>query len=219
MIFVNFKTYKEASGESALQLTKLIEEASEEAQVKVVVAVQAPDIKEVVGSTKLEVWSQRVDSYDFGAHTGAILPEAVSEDGALGTFVNHSEAKITDFDELSKIVKRATEVGLKTLVFASDIAELTKVVTLSPTFVAYEPPELIGSRDASVAQKEPEVIAKAVGVSKEAKIPLIVGAGIKSAADIKKSLELGAVGVAIASDVVLAPDPKAELLELASGFN
>jgi thiamine monophosphate synthase len=36
--------------------------------------------------------------------------------------------------------------------------------------------------------------------------------------DVKKSLELGAVGVAVATAVVKATDPKAKLLELTEGF-
>ncbi len=89
---------------------------------------------------------------------------------------------------------------------------------LKPTYVAYEPPELIGSKTTSVARAKPEVIAKAVKLSKEKRIPLVVGAGISSMEDVKKSLELGAVGVGVASDVVKAKNPKKELLDLTEGF-
>ena len=218
MIFVNFKTYKEGSGEKAIDLVKIIEGVSEETQIKIIPAVQATDIKEIVGGSKLEIWAQNVDLEDYGAHTGAILPEAVFEDGALGTFLNHSEKKLSDFDKLDATVKRVKEVNLKTLIFASDVAELVKILSLKPTFAAYEPPELIGSKTTSVSQAKPDVIAKAVTLSKEAGIPLIVGAGVSSAKDVKKCIELGAVGVAVASDVVIADDPKKELLDLTEGF-
>jgi triosephosphate isomerase len=218
MIFVNFKTYKEGSGEKAIDLVKIIEEVSEETQIKIIPAVQATDIKEIVGGSKLEIWAQNVDLEDYGAHTGAILPEAVFEDGALGTFLNHSEKKLLNFDKLDATVKRVKEVDLKTLIFASDVAELVKILSLKPTFAAYEPPELIGSKTTSVSQAKPDVIAKAVTLSKEAGVPLIVGAGVSSAKDVKKCVELGAVGVAVASDVVIADDPKKELLDLTEGF-
>ncbi len=218
MIYINFKTYKESSGEKAVDLVKIIEEVSEETQIKIIPVVQATDIKEIVGGSKLEIWAQSVDLEDYGAHTGAILPEAVFEDGALGTFLNHSEKKLSDFDKLEATVKRAKEVNLKTLIFASDVAELVKILSLKPTFVAYEPSELIGSKTTSVSQAKPDVIAKAVTLSKEAGIPLIVGAGVSSAKDVKKCIELGAVGVAVASDVVIAADPKKELLDLTEGF-
>ncbi len=218
MIFVNFKTYKEGSGEKAIDLVKIIEEVSEETQIKIIPVVQATDIKEIVKSSKLEIWTQSVDLESHGAHTGVILPEAVFEDGALGTFLNHSEKKLSDFDKLETTVKRAKEANLKILIFASDIAELIRILSLKPTFAAYEPPELIGSKTTSVSQAKPDVIAKAVALSKEAGIPLIVGAGVSSAKDVKKSMELGTVGVAVASDVVIADDPKKELLDLTEGF-
>ena len=218
MIFINFKTYKEGSGEKAIDLVKIIEEVSEETQNKIIPVVQATDIKEIAGSSKLEIWAQSVGFEDYGAHTGAILPEAVYEDGALGTFLNHSEIKLSDFDKLEATVKRAKEVDLKTLIFASNVAELVKILSLKPTYAAYEPPELIGSKTTSVSQAKPEIIAKGVTLSKEAGIPLIVGAGVSSSKDVKTCMELGAVGVAVASDVVIADDPKKELLDLTEGF-
>jgi len=218
MIFINFKTYQEGSGEKAIDLVKIIEAVSEETQIKIIPVVQATDIKEVVMGSKLEIWAQNVDPEKYGAHTGAVLPEAVIEDGALGTFINHSEKKLENFDDLEAVTKRAKDVNLKSLIFASDVAELVKILSLKPTYAAYEPPELIGSKTTSVSEAKPEIIAKAVSLSKEAGIPLIVGAGVSSAKDVKKCVGLGAVGVAVASDVVAAKDPKKELLDLTEGF-
>ncbi len=218
MILVNFKTYKESSGGKAMDMVKIIEKVSEEPQMKTTPVVKATDGKAIVEGSKLEIWAQNVDPEDYGAHTGAILPEAVIEDGALGTFLNHSEKKLPDFDKLEMTVKRVKEVNLKTLIFASDVAELVKILSLKPTYASYEPPELIGSKTTSVSQAKPDVIAKAATLSKEAGIPLIVGAGVSSAKDVKKSIELGAVGVAVASAGVVADDPKKELLDLTEGF-
>jgi len=218
MIFVNFKTFEAGTGERALSLIKIIEDVAQASGIKIIPAVQASDIKEAVSSSKLEIWTQNIDPVSYGAHTGSILPEAVYEDGAVGTFLNHSEAKIGDFEKLKSAVLRATEVGLKTLVFASNAAELARVVTLKPTFASYEPPELIGSKETSVAQAHPDIISQASEICKAAGIPLIVGAGVHSRDDVRTSLELGAVGVALATDVVAAVDPRAELLDLAEGF-
>lgn len=218
MIFVNYKTYEQGTGQKALTLTKLLQEVAFETQVKIIPAVQAADIKEVVASTKLEVWAQKVDAAAFGAHTGATLPEAVFEDGAAGTFLNHSEAKFANFDALTKVFDKAVQVGLKTLIFADDIIQLTKVVSLNPSFVAYEPAELIGSKEKSVAQAHPDIISQASEICKKAGVPLIVGAGVHGREDVKKSLELGAVGVAVATNIVLAADPKAAARQLTEGF-
>jgi triosephosphate isomerase len=218
MIFINFKTYEEGTGVNAIHLSKVLEEVATDTQMKIIPVVQADDVREVAQSVKLEVWSQHIDPYEYGAHTGGIIAEGVKEDGAAGTFLNHSERKFDNFENLQKAHERAKSVGLKTLIFAGDIEELLKVIELTPDFVSYEPPELVGSKTTSVAREKPEVIAKAVEIARRKGLPLIVGAGIKSEEDIRRSLELGASGFAIASDIVKADNPKAELLELVKGY-
>jgi triosephosphate isomerase len=189
-----------------------------EAQIKLIPVVQASDIREVVETVKLEVWTQHIDAVEYGAHTGAIIPEAIKEDGASGTFLNHSEHKFDNFEELQKAHIRAKDTGLKTLIFAGNIEELQKIVVLKPDFVSYEPPELVGSQTTSVAEAKPEIIAEAVKISRDNGLPLIVGAGIKSEEDVRVSLKLGATGFAIASSIVKAEDPKAELYKLIKGY-
>ena len=218
MIFVNYKTYEEGSGQKALNLTRVIEEIAHETQIKIIPVVQGIDAEEIISATKLEVWIQHVDPISFGPNTGWTLPEEAVRIGVRGVFLNHSEHKFEDKDGLSKAVAKCKEVDLKTLVFADDIEEFKKVLVLTPTYVAYEPPELVGSTEISVAQAKPEVISQASELAKQAGIPLIVGAGVHSMDDVKKSLELGAVGVAVSTDVVKAEDPKKELLDLVEGF-
>lgn len=218
MIFINFKTYESGTGEKAVLLSKMIEEVSRETGVKIIPVVQAVDIKEIVSTVSIEVWTQKIDPVEYGAHTGSIIPEAIIEDGAIGTFLNHSENRFNDFDTLAKALDRAKEVGLKTLIFAKDLDELTKVSSLKPNYISYEPPEFIGSPDISVATAKPEIISKASEISKQTGIPLIVGAGVHSFQDVKKCLELGSVGIAVASDIMNAIDPKKELLDLVEGF-
>ena len=218
MIFVNYKAYEQGTGEAAVELTKILETVAHETQVKIIPVVQAPDIKEIVSSTTLEVWAQKVDAVEFGAHTGSIVPEAVVEDGAIGTFLNHSEAKFENFEELAKALDRAKEAGLKTLIFGSTVEELKNICSLTPSYIAYEPAKLIGSATTSVAQAKPEIITEAHEIAKTAGIPLIVGAGVHSQDDVRKCLELGAVGVAVASDIMKSTDPRKELMELTEGF-
>lgn len=218
MIFVNFKTYPAGTGIEALKLVKVLEEVGHENQLKIIPVLQSTDIKEASIATTLEIWSQHVDPVEPGAHTGFILPEAVLEDGAMGTFLNHSEHKFREFEDLKKANERAQSVGLKTLIFTDGIEELKKVVNLKPNFVSYEPPELVGSATTSVSSAHPEVISEAATISHGFGIPLIVGAGIHSMEDVRKSLELGAVGIAVASDIVKAEDPKKEITDLVEGF-
>lgn len=218
MIFVNYKTYEESSGENAISLTKILESVAHEVQVKIIPVVQIMDVEKVVESTSLEVWVQHIDPLNYGAHTGWVGPEEVAKTGASGVFLNHSEHKFDTIDSLYTAVEKSMSANLKTLVFAGDLNELKKIVGLAPTYVAYEPPELVGSTTTSVTEAKPEVISQAVEVARAAGIPLVVGAGIHSTEDIRKSIELGAVGFAIATNIVKAEDPKSALKNLAQGF-
>lgn len=217
MIFVNLKTYKEGTGIKAVELARDLSGCQAQAKIPIIPVVQPTDIRLSVAASLYEVWAQHVDPIEYGKNTGWILPEAIAEAGAMGTFLSHSEHKVPD-GTLQAIIERCKEAGLKTLVFASDIKELEQVVRVRPDFVAYEPAELIASQTTSVARAKPEVIGEAVKVAKKAGIPLIVGAGVKDKEDIRKSIELGAVGVAVSSAIVLAENPKKVVLELAKGF-
>ncbi len=218
MIFVNYKTYEESSGDKALELTKIIESVAHDSQIKIIPVVQNLNLKEIVGETNLEVWIQNVDPVDFGAHTGAVVPKEVFEAGAKGTFLNHSENKIEDFKALQDTVKLCKEVGLKTLVFAGNISELKRNLDTNPDFISYEPPELVGSTETSVSKAKPEIISEAANIARDAGVPLIIGAGVKTAEDIRIGLKLGAAGFAIASGIIKAEDPKRELMELVEGY-
>lgn len=217
MIFVNFKAYLQGTGHNAISLTKILEEVARDSQIKIIPVVQATDIREVVASTTLEVWTQKVDPVEPGAHTGSIIAEAVKEDGAVGTFLNHSESRLPNYEELARASDRAKLIELKTLIFAANIQELKDTTSLTPTYLAYEPPELVGSATTSVATR-PEVIKEASEIARLAGLPLIVGAGVHSADDVRKCLEQGAVGIAVASDILKAQDPKRELMDLVEGF-
>lgn len=218
MIFVNYKAYEEASGDGAVSLTKILEEVAHEAQVKVIPVVQIIDAERVIASTTLPVWIQHVDPVSYGAHTGWTLPEEAARIGVAGVFLNHSEHKFDSFDALYSANEKALNANLRTLIFATDIIELKKVCDLAPTYVAYEPAELVGSTTTSVAEAKPEIISQAAEMAKDFGLPLIVGAGIHSQEDIRKSLNLGAVGFAVATNIVKSDDPKKSLLNLIEGY-
>lgn len=218
MIFVNFKTYEQGSGEAALKLISIIEKVSQTTEVKIIPVVQVIDLELAVQNSKVDVWVQNIDPITYGAHTGMTLAEEAQRAGAKGTFLNHSENKYEDLEKLQFAVRHAQNIGLQTLVFASSVEEFHKVCDLKPDFASYEPPELIGSTTTSVAQAQPKIIAHVAEMAKAANIPLIVGAGVHSKEDVSKSLELGAAGVALATDVVKAQDPQKELLDLVEGF-
>lgn len=218
MIFLNYKTYKSGTGQEALTMSRMVDEVSRDTGLKIIPIVQVTDIGDISREVGIEIWSQKIDVAEYGSHTGSVLAESVLEDGARGVVLNHSEDRFDSFETLSKAHDRAREVGLKTLIFTKDLDELKKVLILKPDYVSYEPPSLIGNKDISVATAEPQIIAQAAAITREFSIPLIVGAGVHSSTDVKKCLELGSTGIAVASDVMNAIDPKKELIDLIDGF-
>jgi len=214
MIITNFKTYKSATGYNALVLAKIHDEVAEETGADIQVAVQPTDIFRISRQTSIPVLAQHIDPINYGSGTGYIVPEAVREEGAVGTILNHSERRLKR-EELKKCIDRAKEVGLTTIVCAETPEEGASFLEFNPDYIAVEPPELIGG-DISVSTSQPEIIenaAKLIGSDK-----LLVGAGVKNGNDVRTCIKLGAKGVLLASGVTKAEDPKAVLLDLASGL-
>ncbi len=221
VLFVNFKTYEEATGKKAVSLAKAAEAAAFETGASIALVVQAVDLARVSAGVKLPVFVQHVDPVGFGSHTGHVLPEAVKQAGAFGAVLNHAENK-KDNAFLEKAIARAKEVGLTVMACAEGLDRAKEIAAFSvkPDLIAVEPPELIGG-DVSVSSAQPELITDSVGAVKEiaSGIELITGAGIKSAGDVKKAIELGTKGVFVASGIVKAGNQARALRDLLKGLN
>jgi triosephosphate isomerase len=215
VLFVNFKAYDAASGKNAVELARKCEKVALETEKEIVPVVQAADIYRVNNEARsLKVFAQHVDEAMPGAYTGHIIIENVEENGAVGTLINHSEKRMP-MEKIKVIVKRCRQLGFIAVVCAQDPDEVKKIAELKPNYIAYEPPELIGG-DISVSTAKPGVISESI--QKAGGIPLIVGAGIKTAEDVRKSIKLGAVGVLAASGIVQSKDQEKALLEMVKGL-
>jgi triosephosphate isomerase len=197
-----------------VRLARALEVAAEDSHVQVVLAVQAADIGPVSAATKLAVIAQHVDGTDLGPYTGSVVPEAAAGAGAAGTLLNHSERGL-DPKGLEAAVRRAKQARLDVVVCARRVREAARLSKIGADFVAIEPPELIAG-DVSVSEARPGLIKEAAAVVK--KVPLLCGAGIKNAGDVRRAVELGAQGVLVASGIVLSKDPAASLANLLKGF-
>ncbi len=206
VIVVNFKTYPQATGEQAERLARICEQVAERRGADIRVAVQTADIYRVSKAVSLPVYAEHVDPIDPGRNTGFLLPEDAKAEGAVGTLLNHSEHRLAP-DVLAAAAREARDAGLKVIVCAATPEEGAGYAALEPEFVAVEPPELIAG-EVSVAEAEPGIIRKAVEL---VTAPLLVGAGIHTAEDVRVALELGARGVLLASGVTKAEDPEKAL--------
>ncbi|MDF2378747.1 MAG: triose-phosphate isomerase [Candidatus Gracilibacteria bacterium] len=217
MLVINFKTYHESTGQNALALAQTIDQASKDAPVDVILAIQALDLEKVAGVVKnCKVIAQHVDAHGYGAHTGHILPEEVKSRGSVGTLINHSEKNIPD-EVLGETIDMAQVHFPDYTIVCSPTYERTLEIESKwdPHKIAFEPPELIGG-DISVSTSQPEIIKKVVNISHEKQI--LVGAGVKTLEDIKISLDLGAIGVLVASGVVKNEDPGAVVRDFLSAW-
>ena len=216
LIVINVKTYPTGTGPKLLRLAKLMETVKKETGSKIILSVPATDIYPISKAVNLPIYAQHADLATYGANTGAILPEAIKFAGAKGTILNHAEKKI-DHKIIKKTILTLKLKNLKSIVCADTIEEVKKIARFGPDMIAIEPPELIGGNH-SVTKARPEIITETVKIVKRINpsIKILVGAGIKTAYDIRKSMELGADGVLIASGITGAKDPKKVLIDMLS---
>lgn len=214
MILVNFKVYEQATGQQAIELAKIHERVAKDTGVNIGICVSALDLWSVCQNVDIPVFSQHIDPFSYGSGTGRILPEMVVEAGGYGTLLNHAEFPLEDVI-LEKSIARAKEAGLFTVVCADTPERAKQILTFNPDLIAVEPPELIGG-DISVSKGGPHIIEEAVNIVGQNK--LLVGAGVSDAEDVSIALNLGAVGVLLASAVVKSSDPYSVLMDLASAL-
>lgn len=213
-IFLNFKTYLEATGKKSLNLAKICEKYEKD----VVIIPQIADLYLIAHSVKNNVFAQHIDNITPGANTGYILPESIKEAGASGSLINHSEHRLK-LSDIENLIKRLRDLNLYSVVCTNNIPVSVAAAALNPNFIAIEPPELIGSGKA-VSKENPEIIIKTIKevrkVNKDVKI--LCGAGISNGEDVKKAIELGVDGVLLASAFTKAKDPEKVLDDLVSGL-
>jgi len=215
LLLINFKTYEEGTGGRGLKLAKIIERVAGQTGANIAIAVQIAEIQRIASEVGIRVYSQHMDGIQFGSNTGWILPETIKDAGAVGTVLNHAEHQMNP-DALRGAMERAKELKLKTVACANTPDYAKAVAKLSPNYIAVEPPELIGGT-ISISTAKPEVITNSLKVV--GKIPLLVGAGVKTKEDVRKGIELGASGVFVASAIMKALNPEKAVKDLVAGLN
>ena len=214
MVVVNFKTYQTAHGASAEELALAM--SGIETDARMIAAVSALDLAAVVAAAPdLEVWCQHLDPVGFGSNTGWLHPDTAVERGATGTLINHAEHKVS-IEHVAMLLAQVPE-DFCVCACAADIDEAQALAALGPTYVAVEPPELIGG-DISVTSADPGIVSGTVAAVREVtdEVGILCGAGVKSGADVATAMELGTTGVLLASGVTKADDPRAALDDLVS---
>jgi len=213
LIVVNFKTYSTALAEHAETLGKFM--ADVETNARMVAVTSAFDLHSVSAISGLEVWAQHLDPVGQGSHTGWLEPQTAIARGASGTIINHAEHKVS-IGHVRDLMAMLPD-GFPICACAADVAEARALADLGPTFIAVEPPELIGG-DISVTTADPAIVSDTVAAVKEVNpnVRVLCGAGVKNGQDVATAISLGAEGVLLASGVTKANDIPAVLKDLVS---
>lgn len=205
MIFLNFKIYQETSGENTLKLCSLIKDR------RVIPCLQAVDIYKIKAALPdLEIWAQHADPVGWGKFTGFTSPLALAEAGADGSLLNHSEHPV-DLSAAAEVKK----AGLKLMIIADSVELIKKINKLHPDYIGFEDPKLIGGPVAMI-DAHFELVKQAAAA---ARAPLIVGGGIRTAEQVRKSVQAGGKGVLVASEFARSADPGQTLDQLIQGLD
>ena len=203
MFIINCKNYDEISGDKIIKLAKISQKISKKYKIPIAIAPPHHLIPLIVKFNVI-VLAQHLDDKKIGSTTGFMIPEIVKKSKINGSLINHSEHRIPE-KEIKNLIKRLKSLKLKTVLCVKNVNESKKYAKLNPTFIAIEPPELIGTGRA-ISTERPQLITKAVDSVKSAKnsTKLLCGAGIVSGKDVARAKELGSKGILVASGIVKA---------------
>lgn len=217
MFIINYKNYEEIADDKAVKLASVASIVAKKYKIKIAIA-PPHHLLSAVKNYSGPVLSQHVDNAKMGSTTGFVIPELLKKSNVSGSLINHSEHRIPSKD-IIELVQRLQKLKMITVVCVKDVAEAAKYAKLNPTYIAIEPPELIGSGKA-VSTEKPELITKAAQAVRNAKnsTKLLCGAGIVSGQDVRKAMDLGSRGILVASGIVKAKSWNMIVEEFAKGM-
>lgn len=203
LFVINYKNYEEISGSKAAKLAHAADKIAKKYRLKIAIA-PPHHLLGAVSKYSGPILAQHVDNVKVGSTTGFMVPEILKKSKISGSLINHSEHRISPKD-IAELVARLNELKMISVVCVRNVAEAARYSKMNPTFVAIEPPELIGSGKA-VSTERPELITRAAEAVKAAKnnTRLLCGAGIVSGQDVSRAIELGAAGILVASGIIKA---------------
>jgi len=217
MFIINCKNYEEIAGEKIIKLAKIAAKISKKYKIKIAIAPPHHLIP-LITKFGIIVLAQHLDDKKVGSTTGFMIPEIIKKSKIDGSIINHSEHRITE-SEIKNLVKRLKKLKLKTVVCVKNVSEAKKYAKINPTFIAIEPPELIGTGRA-ISTEKPQLITNSINAVQSAKnsTKLLCGAGIVSAEDVSRAVELGSKGILVASGVIKAKNWENILSDFSRGL-
>jgi len=207
---VNLKTYREATGANFTRFMEKFEKV--QGKFELIFSPSLLDLEKAATYGRFKFFAQHVDAEPYGAYTGHVPMDMVIDLGITGSILNHSERRLPR-DTIINTLRKAHQLDFTIVLCVENAEEARYFMEYDPDFIAYEPRELIGG-DVSVSTAKPEIIEDIVSIYEGTGTSVLVGAGIKTGEDVKRSISLGAKGILVASGVVKSPDPAKSLNSL-----
>jgi triosephosphate isomerase len=126
--------------------------------------------------------------------------------------LNHVEKRLAR-PELVRTMRRASDIGLATMVCADDDEDAVTIARLGPDVIIVESPGGIASGTRRDDYRTVATTNEAIWSVNPA-IRVLHGAGITSAQDVYDVMAAGAQGTGSSSAIVTAPDPRRVLEEM-----
>ncbi len=161
--------------------------------------------------TKLYVFAPHMDPIRPGRGLANVLPESISQAGACGVMLNHTERPL-DLTTLEATLDRANELGLLSIVCADSIKEAKAVAQMGPDLMVAEPADLIGSGNAADTSYVSASIEAIRSVNPD--IGILVGGGVHTGEDVYRIIYAGADATGSSSAIATARDPEALINEM-----
>lgn len=214
LLLINFKTYVQSTGQNGLNLAKVCEKVSKEYGANIVVAPQHTDLYRIASEVDIPVYAQHIDSIEAGQNTGYVSALSITEAGARGTLLNHSEKKLSERD-IELCIRLTKRYQIASVCCSADIPESMKIAKLKPDFVAYEPPQLIGTGKFS-AKNDSKIIRNLVEFVRRENpdVGILYGGGVSRPSHIVDLLKLGVGGALFASIFLKSKNPRRFLEEI-----
>lgn len=213
MLLVNAKSFPQSILSGAVHLANACASVSQKTGISIGFIPNILDLAVVCAMRlPIPIFSPHADAKSLGSATGAICPALLARLGCTGSLLNHSEKPLSSAEIEASIMALRKE-NLASIVCAPSVELVKNFSHFSPDAIALEPPNLIGGT-VSVATHPFEIEASKIACGNA---KLIVGAGVSTAKDFAKALQLGALSVLVGSAIAKSDDPESALLHLLSG--
>ena len=213
LILINTKTYSQAQAKNGIKLVQKIASVRSQ-KYTIAVAPTLPNLSKTKETVSIPIYAQHTDAIESGAHTGSICIDELKALNVAGIILNHSEKQLP-LSTLRATLTLAKKKHLPVIICVRSLTQIKQVTTLKPEYIAYEPPQFIGS-EISVTTAQPKILKTAHDYVKKhsPKTLLLCGAGVHSHQDIITAVKLGYSGVLLSHAIVTAAHPDKALKQL-----